>query len=75
MGRAALSLAFFSKKGKKREKITVKAVAEDPAGTLMTDAERDKLISELTREMTSAAMALDFERAAQLRDRIAELKK
>jgi len=62
-------------KGKKREKITVKAVAEDPAGALMTDAERDKLISELTREMTSAAMALDFERAAQLRDRIAELKK
>ena len=62
-------------KGKKREKITVKAVAEDRAGALLTDAERDKLISELTREMTSAAMALDFERAAQLRDRIAELKK
>ncbi len=59
-------------KNKKREKVSVRAVKEPEK--VMTDAERDKLIAELTREMTSAAMALDFERAAQLRDRIAELK-
>ena len=61
-------------KSKKREKVSVKKVDETPANPVLTDAERDKLITELTREMTSAAMALDFERAAQLRDRIAELK-
>ena len=61
-------------KGKKREKVSVKTVKDTPETPVLTDAERDKLIAELTREMTSAAMALDFERAAQLRDRIAELK-
>ena len=61
-------------KGKKREKVSVNTVKETAEKPILTDAERDKLIAELTREMTSAAMALDFERAAKLRDRIAELK-
>ena len=37
--------------------------------------EIEELISELTGEMLSAAEALEFERAAQLRDRIKELRK
>ncbi len=43
---------------------------EDTSG--MTDAE---LIEKLTAEMKAAAKALEFERAAYLRDRIAEIKK
>ena len=38
-------------------------------------SEIEKLISELTGEMLSAAETLEFERAAQLRDRIKELRK
>ncbi len=40
----------------------------------LTRAEKDKLIVELTNEMHKAARALDFERAAYLRDRIKELR-
>ena len=38
-------------------------------------AEQAALIDELTRDMFAAAEALEFERAADLRDRIATLKK
>ena len=38
-------------------------------------AEKAALAAELTRDMLSAAEALEFERAAELRDRIRELKK
>ena len=41
----------------------------------LTTKELDALIEELTGEMMSAAEALEFERAAQLRDRIKALKK
>ncbi|WP_027409323.1 excinuclease ABC subunit UvrB [Anoxybacteroides tepidamans] len=40
----------------------------------MTKKERDKLIESLEKEMKEAAKALDFERAAELRDLILELK-
>ncbi len=40
----------------------------------LSRAEKDKLIIELTNEMHKAARALDFERAAYLRDRIKELR-
>jgi excinuclease ABC subunit B len=40
----------------------------------MTKKEREKLIADLEKEMKEAAKALDFERAAQLRDIIFELK-
>ena len=40
----------------------------------MTKDERDKLIATLEQEMKEAAKALDFERAAELRDIIFELK-
>ena len=41
----------------------------------LTTKELDALIEELTGEMMSAAEALEFERAAQLRDRIKALNK
>ncbi|WP_423799591.1 excinuclease ABC subunit UvrB [Neobacillus sp. SAB-20_R2A] len=40
----------------------------------MTKKERDKLIGDMEKEMKAAAKALDFERAAELRDLILELK-
>ena len=40
----------------------------------MSLAELTKQIQKLTKEMSSAAAELDFERAARLRDRIFELK-
>lgn len=39
-----------------------------------TKKEREKLIETLTKEMKEAALALDYERAAQLRDTILELQ-
>ena len=41
----------------------------------MTKAEKEAMIEKLTAEMKLAAVALDFERAAKLRDSIAKLKK
>lgn len=40
----------------------------------MTKKEKDKLLGSMEKEMKEAAKALDFERAAQLRDLILELK-
>ncbi|AMX82347.1 excinuclease ABC subunit B [Geobacillus subterraneus] len=45
-----------------------------PAAASMTKQEREALIRQLEAEMKEAAKALDFERAAQLRDAIFELK-
>ena len=41
----------------------------------MSSKEREKLIEELTRQMKSAAKNLEFEQAAYLRDKIAEIRK
>jgi len=41
----------------------------------MNAKEREKLIEELTRQMKTAAKNLEFEQAAYIRDRIAELRK
>ena len=41
----------------------------------MTKADKEALIEKMTKEMKAAAAALDFERAAYLRDSIAKLKK
>ena len=49
------------KKGKETKKLSSK--------------EREKLIETLTRQMKDAAKNLEFEQAAYLRDRIAELRK
>ena len=40
----------------------------------MTKLERERMIEELTAEMRAAAKALEFEKAAYLRDRIHDLR-
>ncbi len=42
--------------------------------TKLTKKEREKIIQELTKEMQKAAKELDFEKAAELRDQLFELK-
>ena len=41
---------------------------------LVADGDLDKTISRLTKEMKEAAKNLDFEKAAEIRDRLRELK-
>ncbi len=53
--------------------VTVSAVAE-PAAGYVASGELPKLLEDLKREMREAADKLDFERAAELRDRIHELQ-
>jgi len=48
----------------------VKAVRRD----MLTEFEREELIEQLTREMATAAEALEFERAAEYRDELNRLK-
>jgi excinuclease ABC subunit B len=66
---------------KVRDSIRATMVAEDeeqyenrPDLKKMTKRERAEVIENMEREMKEAAKALDFERAAQLRDTILELK-
>ena len=47
---------------------------KDERVVVLTEEQRVSLIDELTAEMKTAASLLEFERAAELRDRIAELK-
>ncbi|MFD4489257.1 excinuclease ABC subunit UvrB [Lysinibacillus fusiformis] len=49
-------------------------VTKATKGKKLTKAERDQLLASLEIEMKEAAKALDFERAAELRDTIFELK-
>ncbi|MGE7842216.1 excinuclease ABC subunit UvrB [Lysinibacillus sp. NPDC093712] len=49
-------------------------VTKATKGKKLTKAEREKLLATLEVEMKEAAKALDFERAAELRDTIFELK-
>ena len=49
--------------------------AEDKEFRRLNAAQRRQLIDELTKEMRAAALLLEFERAAELRDKIAKLKK
>ena len=51
-----------------------KEVVVEAAGQSEDEYEIDTLIAELEREMELAARNLQFERAAELRDRIKELK-
>ncbi|MCM3602527.1 excinuclease ABC subunit UvrB [Robertmurraya korlensis] len=64
-----------------RDVIRATHAAEDEAEyktteklTKLTKKERDKLIEDMEKEMKEAAKALNFERAAELRDLILELK-
>ena len=56
-----------------REVLSVAETEEDPDESL-TKEERNALAAQLTYEMEQAAEALEFERAAELRDRIIRLK-
>lgn len=53
---------------------TEKYVTKVAGGKKLTKKERDKLLESLEHEMKDAARELDFERAAELRDMIFELK-
>ncbi len=56
----------------------LRVAEESPAYVVATDLPRDELlrmIKELESQMKSAARELEFERAAQLRDRIVELRR
>lgn len=58
-----------------REAISIKQeVVEEKPITKMSKKEKEKVIANLEKEMRSAAKQLDFERAAELRDVIIELK-
>ncbi|GAA0318315.1 excinuclease ABC subunit UvrB [Bacillus carboniphilus] len=65
-----------------RDVIRATYAAEDPAEyketpakpKLITKAEREKVIANMEKEMKEAAKALNFERAAELRDLLLELK-
>ncbi len=54
--------------------ITSKDKIEDKSRRKMSKGERETLIRSLTKEMKEAAKMLEFEHAAYLRDKIAELK-
>ncbi len=56
----------------KKEKGTKTSASSDKK---LSRAEKDKLIAELTSRMKDAARRLEFEAAAKLRDRIAELRR
>ncbi|MEC1023482.1 excinuclease ABC subunit UvrB [Bacillus paralicheniformis] len=49
-------------------------VKEEPKLSKMTKKEREKVIAQMENDMKEAAKALDFERAAELRDLLLELK-
>ncbi|MBR0085690.1 MAG: excinuclease ABC subunit UvrB [Lachnospiraceae bacterium] len=63
-----------------RDLITIYKTSDEAKDTLMKDAESmsyrelEKLIAELTKKMRVAAAELDFEHAAEYRDRIMDLK-
>ncbi|HNX25973.1 MAG TPA: excinuclease ABC subunit UvrB [Phycisphaerae bacterium] len=56
------------------EQIKARQIARDAIGINEEQFERTELLAELEREMLAAAESLEFEKAARLRDRIAELK-
>lgn len=59
---------------KRKDSLSKRASSAADKTVILTDEEREKLMSELTDEMKTAAAALDFERAAYLRDRIATVR-
>lgn len=61
--------AESSKKGNSR-----KVLNRSENAAILTDEERNALIQELSAEMMTAAAALDFERAAYLRDKIETIR-
>ena len=52
----------------------MEASETDKKPTKLSKPEREKLIKEFEKQMRTAARKLDFERAAELRDIVLELK-
>ena len=55
------------------QSISIK-IADRPYSLKVTSPEQEELIRRLEKEMREAARILDFERAAELRDMILEMK-
>ncbi len=63
-----------SRRGKQAKGAAPDSAAKTPARKKMTAAQREERIAGLTSEMKAAAKALEFEKAAFLRDEIARLR-
>ena len=63
-----------SRRGKQAKGAAPDSAAQTPARKKMTAAQREERIAGLTAEMKAAAKALEFEKAAFLRDEIARLR-
>ena len=63
-----------SRRGKQAKGAAPDSAAKTPARKKMTAAQREERIAGLTAEMKAAAKALEFEKAAFLRDEIARLR-
>lgn len=63
-----------SRRGKQARGAAPDSAAKTPARKKMTAAQREERIAGLTAEMKAAAKALEFEKAAFLRDEIARLR-
>ena len=63
-----------SRRGKQAKGAAPDSAAKSPARKKMTAAQREERIAGLTAEMKAAAKALEFEKAAFLRDEIARLR-
>ena len=63
-----------SRRGKQAKGVAPDSAAKTPARKKMTAAQREERIAGLTAEMKAAAKALEFEKAAFLRDEIARLR-
>ena len=57
-----------------RSVIEITKKVEETSATALSEEERDALMRQIEEEMLSAAKGLEFERAAQLRDRLLELR-
>ena len=70
--RDVIEIGTHAESGKKGNSRKVLNRSENAA--ILTDEERNALIQELSAEMMTAAAALDFERAAYLRDKIETIR-
>ncbi|MER3328056.1 MAG: helicase-related protein, partial [Candidatus Kapaibacterium sp.] len=63
-----------ARKGKLAEKENQKQIAAEPTIAYMSEDQKEDLLDQMFVEMKKAALNLDFERAANLRDEIARIK-
>ena len=73
--KAVRDIIEIGRKEESGKRPTRRLTGGEAAAAALTPEERETLIEELTSEMKTAAAALDFERAAYLRDKIASIQK